>query len=92
MITHQKMGMNAHRVHIGKNSYMLFSFDTLVAFKENNVLYEDEYNYSRTTNKHISQYAQGYTDIVTLSQDSLVNRVCTFMALETIENFDEVLL
>lgn len=92
IIVHEKMGMNSHRVHLEPGTFMLFSFNTLVAFNHAGTLYRDEHKYSRTTTKHITQYAGTYTTTQLLSQESLIRKVRSFMALDSITEFDEELL
>lgn len=92
IIVHEKMGMNSHRVHLEPGTFMLFSFDTLVAFKHGDVLYRDEHKYSRTTTKHITQYAGDYTSTELLDHEALIRKVRAFMSLDSIAEFDEELM
>lgn len=94
MITFEKMGANVHKVHLTPDTYLFFSYETLVAFKEGSIVYEDSHNYSRTTNKHKSQFIQDrhIHERIELTAEELNDKVLKFMATTAINKFDREML
>lgn len=92
-IKHEKLGANVNRMMISDDSSVLFSYDTLVAFRCGNTVYEDETNYSRTTNKHKSQYLYRSPKdiIVKMSPQDLQMQVVKHMADLLLNKLEELL-
>lgn len=88
IIKHVRHTDNANSITFSNSAYALFSYDTLVAFFDGNTEYIDEFNYSRTTNKHISQYSQPrHSDgSLYVSHKVLQNKLQAYMANHVIEN------
>lgn len=92
-IKHEKLGANVNKVMLSNDSSLLFSYDTLVAFRSGNSVYEDETNYSRTTNKHKSQYLyRSPRDTITkMSPQDLQMQVVKHVADLLLNQLEEIL-
>lgn len=88
IIKHVRHTDNANKITFSNGAYALFSYDTLVVFFDGKIEYVDEYNYSRTTNKHISQYSQPkHSDgSLYISHSALQNKLQAYMANHVIKN------
>ena len=88
IIKHVRHTDNANKITFSNGAYALFSYDTLVVFFDGRIEYVDEYNYSRTTNKHISQYSQPrHSDgSLYVSHRDLQNKLQAHMAFHVIKN------
>lgn len=88
IIKHVRHTDNANKITFSNGAYALFSYDTLVVFFDGRIEYIDEFNYSRTTNKHISQYSQPrHSDgLLCISHSALQNKLQAYMANHVIKN------
>lgn len=87
-IKHIRHTDNANKITFSNTAYALFSYGTLVVFFDGRIEYVDEYNYSRTTNRHISEYSQPrHSDgSLYISHKDLQNKLQTYMANHVIKN------
>lgn len=88
IIKHVRHTDNANKITFSDGAYALFSYDTLVVFFDGRIEYIDEFAYSRTTNKHISQYSQPrHSDgLLCISHKDLQNKLQAYMANHVIKN------
>lgn len=87
-IKHERQTDNANKLKFSNDAYALFSYAKLVVFFDGEIEYVDEYKYSRTTTKHISQYSQPRHSLGTVyvSHKDLQNKLQAHMALHVIKN------
>lgn len=88
IIKHYRHTDNVNSITFSNGAYALFSYDTLVIFFDGRIEYIDEFNYSRTTNKHISQYSKSRPSDGSLyiSHSALQNKLQAYMANHVIKN------
>lgn len=70
---HRQLGANRHNIIINGSAFMVFSYETLVAFCLNRNYYVTETNHSATTNKHITQAKPVYVDATHTVTDAELN-------------------
>ena len=92
LFKHRTHGVNAHSLLFGKSSIALFSYETMVAVAIGQILYIDEFKYSRTTLKHITQYAPSRSDIRYVSHETLQFKLQHHIANTLLEDIDLKLL
>ena len=88
IIKHVRHTNNANKIRFSNGAYALFSYDTLVVFFDGGIEYIDEYKYSRTTTKHISQYSRPRHTLgsIYVSHKDLQNKLQAYMANHVIKN------
>ena len=88
IINHVRHTDNANSITFSNGAYALFSYDTLVVFFDGGIEYVDEYKYSRTTMKHISQYSRPRHTLgsIYVSHKVLQNKLQIYMANHVIKN------
>lgn len=81
-IEHKRHTDNANSITFTNGAYALFSYETLVSFFDGRTKYNDEYKYSRTTSKHLSQYSRPrhVNETKLVSQQELQTKLKAYMA------------
>ncbi len=90
-VTHHRHNNNANTIRFSYNEKALFSYETLVALVIDNVKYVDIEKYSRTTQKHITQFTDNLPTEY-LTQKELQKKFLDYFANKLVEEFDEEFL
>lgn len=86
---HKSHGANRHAVYLDNNTFMVFSYETLVAYFQDNIYYVDEHKYSSTTSKHITQCQPNWArERKEVSSDVLQGKVANYIATQHISQFN----